>query len=187
MAAGSVTRILRIPGRLVINPTSLAVAYPYGGTEVGYVNRVAVQNLGAGFQVKSELLGEPTDILESGNRYLAACFLRGFDDDAVELLFSDHHSTGSVSGHANLSVPGNNKPGASALDRAKRILYVPDGLLDAPALLIHRGVPGWPETGEVAFQRGEEFGFPLTIDCVRTTNGNILDIAPFADLTLDLS
>ena len=32
MAAGNASRILRAPGRLVVNPSDLSTAYPYGGS-----------------------------------------------------------------------------------------------------------------------------------------------------------
>ena len=35
MASGDVSKVLRAPGRLVVNPSNLAAAYPYGGVEVG--------------------------------------------------------------------------------------------------------------------------------------------------------
>lgn len=184
MAAGNVARIVRAPGRLVVNPTDLGAAYPYGGTEVGKSNLCVLQPRGTGFRVEAESLGEATDVLESSNEYVFACFLRGWDDDAVAQFLSGGFTAGAVSKHAVWSEPGTTVPGASALDRALILLYVPDDLLHTPAVLVFRGVPDWNEGSELAFQRGDELGLPIAFDCIRDTNDHILSVGRLADLSL---
>ena len=184
MTAGHASRVLRAPGRLVANPTDLSVAYPYGGTELGLTRVVVLLSQGAGFRVESEALGEATDVLEESNHFVMSCFLRGWDDDAMKHLLADHYDAGAVSGHAVVTIPNRARPGSSALVRAKILLYVPDDLVGAPALLIYRGVPDIPAGAEIAFQRREELGVPITVDCIRDSNGNILQVGRFADLSL---
>ncbi len=185
MTAGAPSQVLRVPGRLVIDPTDLGIAHPYGGVEVGLVRRMVIQSLGSGFRVESEARGEPTDVLEASIRYVMACFVRGWDDDAVRLLFPHQYDAGSVSGHAKFTVPNRVRPGSSVLDHARRFLYVPDDPVRAPALLVSRGLPDWPPGAEVAMQRSEELGLPLVVECVRNSNGRILQIARLVDLVLD--
>jgi hypothetical protein len=185
VVAGNVARILRGPGRVVIGPTNLAAAYPYGGTEVGKTNQFALQSFGTQFRIESEGLGEATDILEANKRFVAALFVRGWDDDAVEQFFSSsNYAAGGTSAHAVLSEPGTKVPGESAIARAVKLLYVPDDIIHVPSLLIYRGIPDWTEASELAFQRGSELGIPLTIDCLRDGNGNTLSIGMLADLSL---
>lgn len=199
MASGNVARIIRAPGRLVVGPTDLSAAYPYGGTEVGKTNVCVLQPQGSVYRVEYEALGEIGDILEADVRYVFACFLRGWDDDAVSLLMSGRYVAGSTTQHATLQEPGPNGlaydsgggawtgsrvPGSSALDRAVVLLYVPDDLIHVPALLVYRGVCEWSDGAQVAFQRREELGIPLTVDCVRDTNDNIVRIGRLADLSL---
>lgn len=176
--------MLRAPGQLVVNPTNLGLAFPHGGTRVGSVRLVALTVAGQGFRVESEALGEATDVLEGPNRYVFACFLRGWDDDAVRLFLADNYRQGAVSGHAVFSEPGDSVPGSSALGRAARILYVPDDPVHAPALLIHRGVPDWSDNAEVAWRRRDELGIPLAVECIRSAAGKIVEIGMIADLTL---
>ncbi len=184
MVAGNVARIVHAPGRVVVDPTNLSAAYPHGGTEVGKTNAFALQPFGEVFRVEYEGLGEAGDILEANKSWRAAFFLRGFDDDAIEQLTSWGYVVGGVSQHATFNEPGNKVPGESALLRAKKVLYVPDDLIHTPAILIYRGVADWTVGAEIAFQRGEELGIPITVDCVRDTNGNMLTVGRFADLSL---
>lgn len=183
MAAGSISRVIRAPGRLVVGPTDLAAAYPYGGTEVGKTKFVSVQPVRGLFRVESEGLGDATDILESSLRYVFAAFVRGWDDDAVAQFFSGAYSAGSTSGHATFMEPGST-PGASALGRGIIILYVPDDIIHVPSVLVYRAVIDWSEAAEIPLQRGEEFGLPVAAECLRDANSRIIQIGMFADLTL---
>lgn len=186
MASGNVARILRVPGRVVINPTTafLGGTYPYGGTEVGKASQCLLQPLGTSFRVEYESLGEVGDVLEANNRWMFTCFLRGWDDDAVELLLAGGEETGEHTQHRAFHVPGNVQPGASALKRSVSMVYVPEDPETAPAVLIYRGVPDWTEGAEMAFQRGSELGIPLSIECLRDSGCNTLRVGRLVDLSL---
>lgn len=185
MATGSSTRILRAPGRLVVNPTELDLEFPHGGIEVGHTRLVALSSLGTGLRVESEGLGgEPTDILESDNRWVLACFVRGWDDDAVRRFFPARYVDGETSGHAVLRVPGVTTTGQSVLATAPSLLYVPDDPIRTPSVLAYRAVPSWTDGAEMQFQRGEELGLPVAFECVRGATGKILEVGMLADLSL---
>lgn len=184
MAAGDAARVIRAPGRLVVGPTDLGTNYPHGGTEVGKVRLVVVRSLGTSFRVESEGLGEATDVLKAGHRYVFSCFLRGWDDDAIALLWPDNLLAGSVSGHSTLRVPGDATPGQSATDRERVILFEPDDPVHAPSVLIYRGIPDWADGAELLFQRGDELGLPLAVECLRDDSDRILAIGRYSDLTL---
>lgn len=187
MAAGDVARVIRAPGRLVVSPTNLSMAYPHGGIEVGKTRLVVLQNLGSSFRVEAESLGEASDVLEGSHRWVLSCFLRGWDDDAVAQLFADNVGVGAVSAHARFDVPARARPGASALGRARVLLYVPDDPVHSPSVLVYRGVPDWSEGSELAWQRQEELGIPLAVECVRDDFDRILSIARLADLSLEVT
>lgn len=185
MSAGDVARTLRAPGRLVVNPTDLTLSYPYGGTEIGKTRLVVLRNVGSMLRVACEGLGgEPSDILEGPAHYVFACFLRGWDDDAVRFFFADNYVQGSATGHAVLREPGLRKSGSSALGRALRLLYVPDDDVGAPGLIAYRAVPDWSDGAELAFQRRDELGIPIVAELVRGTTGKILEVGRIADLSL---
>jgi hypothetical protein len=185
MAAGDIARVLRAPGTLVVNPTQEfdGNTSPYGGTEIGKANLCVLQPLGTSFRVESEALGEATDILEPNNQYVFSCFLRGWDDDAIEILRGDLYQEGDVTQHAFLEIPLA-VPGTSAISRAVVMVYVPDDLIHVPGIVIYRGIPMWTDGAELAFQRGEELGLPLTVDCLRDHGGNMVRAGRLPDLLL---
>lgn len=184
MVAGTAARTLRGSGRLVLGPTNLSNPYPYGGVEVGRTKAVSLQPLGQGYRVISEALGEASDILEASNEFVFSCFVRGWDDDAVELLLSDGEEEGPASQHRVWGSPGAVTPGASALPRAVVALYVPDDLIHVPAVLVYRGVPAFLDGAALAWQRNEELGIPIALDCMRDAAGRIVSVGLLADLEL---
>ena len=185
MVAGSASRTLRSPGRIVIGPTNLSAAYPYGGTEIGRAKTVVLTSIGQSFRVSCEGLGgEPSDVLGSPSYYVFSCFLRGWDDDAVYELFQNNYVQGPATGHSMIREPANRVGGASKYSRAVSILFVPDDLAHSPAILVYAGIPDFSDGAEVVFQRGEELGVPLAVECVRGITGKILEIGRLADLSL---
>lgn len=186
MATGSAARVIRAPGTIVIAPTTefAAGTFPYGGTEVGKVRLVALATHGKEFHVQYEALGEVGDVLESDQKWTFSCLLRGWDDDAIRLLMPDAYSAGAVSQHAVMSVPGAQVPGASALNRAVKLAFVPDDPAQVPGVLLYRAVPDWTDGAEMAFRRGSELGIPLTFDCIRDTSSRILKVGRLVDLAL---
>lgn len=185
MATGNATRILRAPGRLVVSPSDLTLSYPYGGTEVGKTRLVALTRIATPFRVPCEGLGgESSDILEPPAQFVFSCFVRGWDDDAVERFFANNFVQGATTGHSLLREPGLRVGGASALGRAVSLLYVPDDPVHAPACLVYRGVPDWTDGAELAWQRQEELGIPLAVECMRNGVDKIVEVGRLADLTL---
>lgn len=186
MAVGDVVRIIRAPGRLVVDPTQPfdGGTFPYGGTEIGFARMCILTPQGTGFRVHYESLGETGDILEPEHNYNFACFLRGWDDDAVQQMLTSGYEAGSVTQHSVFAVPGSVTPGQSALARAIKLVYVPDDPVHVPAALVYHGVPLWSEGAELAFQRQEELGIPLVVECLRNTNDNILRVGRLPDLSL---
>lgn len=184
MAAGSAQTVIRAPGRLIVAPTALNVPSAYGGSEIGLTKACVLQPLGSPFRIVSEGLGDATDVLNRDLRFIFSCFLRGFDDSAFSLLFPDLFGIGAVTGHAVYSAPGASTPGTSALGRGRTFIYIPDDTLNVPAVLIHRGIPDWAPGAEMAFQRQEELGVPLSIECLRSDSGKTVSVGRLADLSL---
>ena len=179
-------RVIRAPGRLAVEPTDLALPFPHGGVSCGRVRAVVLQPLGGvGFRVMSEGLGEPTDILKPSQRFVFTCFLRGWDDAALAALWPDQTNVGAVSGHAIFEVPGRAVPGESAIeDRARLILFEPDDPVAAPSVLIYRGIPDWRDASQLMFQRTDELGMPLVVECMRGGDGRTISVGRLSDLTL---
>lgn len=186
MVRSDVARIIRAPGRLIVNPTqSLAIGqFPFGGREVGRSNACALSPVGKPYVVEYESTGNIGDILEASHRWLFTCFLRGADDDAMEVLLGDWTTAGTETQHRRFEVPGTNATGSSALRRAVCIALIPDDPIHSPGLIIYRAVPVFTDASKLAFQRTEELGWSLAFECVQDDTGKTLQVGRIADLDL---
>jgi len=184
----SSSSVLRAPGYVIANPSDLSDPggdRTYGtGVLLGKTRAVALVPLGEAYRVECEGLGEFSDVLEGNNRYLVNLFLRGHDKDAFQQLMSGGYIEGATTGQPLWEEPGTQTPGQSAIARAKVLLFAPEDTIHAPALLIRRGIPDFADGAEVAFQRGEEFGLELSIECLRNAAGKILSLGMLEDITL---
>ena len=180
------SRVIRAPGTVIAAPTSLTAGATgeYGGKIIGTTRAVALAPLGTPYRIECEGLGEYSDVLEGDNRYVVSFFLRGWDKDAVANLLSAGYAEGSVTKNAVWTEPGAKTAGMSAFARALVWLFVPDDTNNHPALLLRAGFPDFAEGAELALQRTEEFGINIAIECLRDSNGKILDLGQLADLSL---
>jgi len=189
MSVGNVSRVLRAPGRLIVDPLDdfgdINTSYPYGGTEVGKVNECSLTRSGLPpFPVEYEATGEVGDLLEGDNKWMFACFIRAWDRDAVEQFLSNEYSVGDYTQHAVFSVPGDSVPGSSSLGRAVKLAYIPDDEIHVPGALMYVATPNWTADAELAMRRQDEFGIPLTFICTRDSSDRILQVGIIADLSI---
>lgn len=187
MAAGSAANTIRAPGRLVLNPALAPVDiadYPFDGIEVGKTTDCLLRPLVEVTPINYEALGAPGDVLEGETRYQFACFLRGWDTDAVRLLMPGLTEQGAVSGHRVWTAPGSVTPGASAIPRAVTLLYVPDDHLRVPGIMLYRAVPTWESGQEVSFGRSRELGLAMVFECLRGATGKAVQMGRLADLAI---
>src|SRR3972149_495263 len=115
MVAPNARSIIRVPGRLIADPTDLSAAYPYGGTELGIVRDAEFR-----FGVKTKLVtaeewgGQVVEGFYAGESCVFIAVMRGYDNDMIGQVFM---STGlGASGNRRIRYePGNtgsiNRPG----------------------------------------------------------------------------
>lgn len=187
MASPKARNVRFIPGKLVKDPTNLAAAYPYGGTELGLTAAVLFKPGVMSRQHGAEEFGgayiENTFI---GEVALLSCTLRGFDADALGRVFPNV-STGSVTGRAGIDgrvSAGGNLPGYRMSNKAMKLLWVPDDIDECEALLLYSAIPGVEETAALAKSYSEEFGVPVFFLGGVDSQKRIYAEKPFEDLVL---
>lgn len=184
-ATADIARVLRVPGRLVINPSASTFAtgeFPFGGVPIGRSRMAVLEPLSKGYRVEAEGLGRASDSLRGDQRFVFACFLRGWDNSSLAMAFPDMAEEGATQ-HQVLSAPGGRLTGASALARGVVLLYCPDDTIHAPGVLIRNAVPTWGSGAELLLRRTEELGLSLTFECVRDAEGRILSVGHLEDIT----
>ena len=192
MVVANVAKTMKAPGRLYGNVTSLAVA-PYGGKALGMTMAVAMAFEESPFFIECEGLGAVTEVLHGDDRVSFAAMLRGFDDDAVELLYPESFREGAVTQHAVLEQVhrsgethlASKVPGSPMSETAGLVLlYVPEDVVNVNAILLYNAIPNWQEGAEIMFRRGDEVLLPLRCECIRDADNDTYQIGRLADLDL---
>ena len=156
MAVEDLGRFLRVPGKLVANPTNFAGAFPYGGTQLGAVREVAVRPRRAHEALTAEEYGaEVVEVVDLGESWVLAASLRGFDDDAVSAVFAAT-ALGASSGHKVVDYPGSFQAGVARSASAIGLLFAPDDPLRYPAVWFPAALPVVDASAELTLQLNEE-------------------------------
>lgn len=187
MSAAVASEILHVPGRLIVNPTTLALASApdFGGTPIGNAAEVVVRIDHRDHLVRAEEFGnEIVEVVEAGEDFVMAMFLRGFDVDAMLTVFENSVKS-SLTGKPVVSYPGSSIPaGSKGSDRAVRLLYAPENTEEHPAVLMYRGIPLLEEAAQIRFGRSlsREFGTPAIFRGIRDSSNRLYQIALLEDL-----
>tara|TARA_R110000824_G_scaffold89186_1_gene218907 strand:+ start:1385 stop:1939 length:555 start_codon:yes stop_codon:yes gene_type:complete len=177
-------KVLRVGGRLCINPTNLATAFPHGGTALGMISEAVFQPGLKRYEVTAEEYGgEPIDLVITSETVVFGCLLRGMDSDAWSTSFEDT-TTGSSSGEKVVEYPGATRAGTLASARSVKLLYSPDDIQNDPAILMYSACPILSETAELALAISQEMVVRVVFQGIRDTSGNVYQIGLLEDLTV---
>lgn len=186
MAAPNARNVRFIQGKLVKDPTNLAIAYPYGGTELGLTTAVLFK---PGVQARQhgaeEWGGVKIENTFIGEVAMLSLTLRGFDADALGRVFPNI-AVGAATGRTGISgkVNGTNLPGYRMSGKAFKLLWVPDDLEECEGLLLYSAIPGVEETAELQLSTSDEFGVPVFFLGAVDSQKRVYQMAHFDDLVL---
>ena len=188
MAAPAETAIDRGPGNLIITPTDLSAAAPYGGTYLG-----AARDIECDFLDDEDLLipgeefaGQPVDALEMTGCFALYSLMCGFDASAVATIFPNT-STGASSGAKVIdgSAQGTIRSGHLRGGRAVKLLFAP---LDSAkrAVIIYKAMPFVPKGARTRYSILYESAIPVIWIALPDTanSGRTYKIGKLADLTV---
>mgnify|MGYP001587224098 CR=1 FL=1 len=177
-----------IPGRFSYGPTHTAAllnAYPHGGTGLGVKRAASLEpNQVYGVVKGEEYGGERVEVLDLGGEgWTLSAILRGYDDQAVALLFPNV-ATGTVSQHAVVTAPGTNRPGRLLAASGIVLVFTPDSPDHHPMVILHRAVALLTEQARMALSWGEPFEIPVMFAALRNSSGRAVSIGYRQDLTV---
>jgi hypothetical protein len=98
MAVQNAQQVYKIRGRVIINPSNLAIAYPYGGTAIGYTSLQAFR-WGVVYElVRAEEMGAIIEVHQQFSEAFLAFDLLQPDQDALQGVFPAADGNGMASG-----------------------------------------------------------------------------------------
>ena len=186
MATARARDVLKIPGKLVKDPTDLAAAYPYGGTELG-LYRSVVFNPGMSYRpiLAEEHAMAAVEVLVGEMAPTVACTLRSYDDDAIAAIFPQQ-AAGGTSGHKVISwkATGTGRAGTRVSQSSMKLLFVPNAPIRHPAIYIPDAMPAIAEDASVALSSGSEWGVNIVFHCRPDATDRLALAGRIVDLTL---
>lgn len=169
MAVEELSRILRVPAKLVLAPTNFALAYPYGGTQLGAVRDIVCKPRRKHKALTSEEYGaEVVEVVALGESCMITAALRGWDDDALNAVFSAT-ATGAVSGRKKIDYPGSSYAGQTLGSGATGLLVAPDDPLRMPAVYFPKAVILLDDSTALTHAIGQESLVGLVAYALRRT------------------
>jgi hypothetical protein len=184
MATYDVRRVLRVPGRLCINPTNLANAFPCGGTDLGAVRGIELRQDAPYYALTAEEFGfEPVEYLERGTVWGLSCVLRGWDANAIATLFPNT-STGTTTGEKVIAEPGSVRAGIVISGRSVKLAFVPDNADGAPTVLLYKALPLIAVPFQIDLSRHQEMVLTVAFVGIRDASARVMAMGMRRDLTL---
>lgn len=192
MADANVRDILRVPGRLYLNPSDITADPPFGtGTAIGLTRDVEFRmGIRTGIVTAEEWGSAPVELVHSGESAVLACVLREWDDDALAATFVNT-GTGAVSGNATIlgrvSGAGVNRAGYLISAQSAVLVFAPlslDGTPAHPMVILRKCLPLVEETAMLQMSLSEELGIAMVWQCIPDSSGRLYDVGARGDLTL---
>lgn len=173
MAEPTLTHALRVPGQLYLGCSSVSsVAPPFGGTQLGLLEQIAVRRQYKRVQLSYECFGQgqPVEQLGIGAVYTIGAILLNADQDALEAIHGGETSQDSwdrmvIDGPAEL---GPRSP------RAVSILFAPDDLDRHQMVLFPRALP-WAGEGlhEINLSLAEDAAVAMVFTAIPQVDGTV--------------
>jgi hypothetical protein len=152
-------------GKLIQNPTSLVAASNYGGTVLGEIAYIEFRFNKRNYRKSAEENGGGTwGVTDLGDSAVVGGVLRGFDPDAINVLFPNTVAGRSRGRGINGQTNGTVRAGADASERSIKLLFAPDDTESGLHVVLYRAIPLIPAAAAVGFYLGRERGIPFVFE-----------------------
>jgi hypothetical protein len=186
MAAPNLSRVVRIPGRVIVNPTNLALPYPYGGTELGIHRDVELRFNDEFHFPDAEEYANAIEGIYCGGTTELKCTVRGLDVDALRYLFIDS-TIGSYGILLEEGVFGAGAVRAGTLMSSIfniKIMFVPKDTDRHPCVLLYQAIPMIEPDSGIELQLKEEVGIEMRFRSLPDATGRTVAVGKLGALTL---
>lgn len=191
MTTSPSTTPTRVPGRLVVGPTDLNSAFPYGGAELGLAQHCRLEKTerrSPSFRAE-ELAGDAFDGLYLGEDWFATAFLTQWTTDTLSA--SSHEIAAGSGAVPVVSYPSTTKAPSLLSARGVKLLFVPEYVVlggadktsaEALSWILYNAVPLLEEPIEfTGFRSARLF---VAWEAYPDNTGRVGRLCSFADMSL---
>jgi len=178
-----VSQVLRVPGRLCINPTDLATAWPHGGTGLGVVGSIVLEPTSTYQRITAEEFGaEVVDVLDLGETWVLGALCRAWGDNTVLSTLFPSTATGA-SGDKVVNYPGSYRAGTLRSSASVKLCFTPRDNRN-PGLLLYKALPLVEEASRLRLGAFNELTIPVLFIGIRDSSARQISIGVLGDLSL---
>lgn len=183
MAAPNVLNVIRGPARLILNPTDLTAAYPYGGTELGLARGCIFEYGTTTHYVTAEEWANRSNAVYCGDAGAIRCVLRGWDADAIGTVARTYAAGNS--GAPTIAPDTNTAPRAGTQIPGYKILMAQsESPATMPSVLVYYGLPAIDPEAQLELSRNKEAGTAVRFDAAPDSSGRTYFVGLIGDMTL---
>ena len=182
MAAPDPNNVLRIGGRVSLDPSNFSAAWPYGGTALGTAFSAAFAINSDSCEIDRVGREEPHDILYRGESPRLSAVFSEWSDDLTD-LFPNAKTGGSGS---KMLSGGQIRAGALLSAKAAVILFSPFDETQFGFIALHRALPVLDLTGDIRLGFTEHALYQVTWVGIAAANGKTYSMGLKADVQSEL-
>ena len=187
MAAPSSASIIRVPGRLIANPTNLGAAEPYGGTYLGTCRDQEFIPEPVLRPIWNQVWGAYSDVIYGGERAVFKAVVRYPDADMLLTAMFKPVSPGS-SGAGFRFRPGgttaNTRAGTALSTGSLKLMFAARAPNAHPSIIVYNAIPALDEAARLQLSFGEEFGLAVAFYGSPDSSGRVYELGRLNNLTL---
>lgn len=168
--------LLLAGGTLIAAPTNVNTPPEYGGTILGTMQSVGIEETGRTAPILAEEYGgEEVDAIFKGSEYVCTTVMANWDDDALSRVFPGFASGAYSYPNATLA------PGGLMSSRGVLLMFAPADVSRHPGFKLYRAVP-LPEGSAMLWSGVEPLMVVTTWLGYRDTNEKLVKLAKVAGL-----
>lgn len=186
MATPNVGKIIRAPGRLVVNPANLSTPPAFGGTEIGIHRDIEIHYHAQYYWPKAEEFGMvPIDGIYCGQSVELKGYARGLDVEALQ-YFWPFSAAGAGGDRVISDNPLSGTKAGTLLSSLFNIklMFVPKDYNRHPFVLIYRAMPWLDEAAAMPMSLAEELAYPVAFKGIPDATGRCYAMGRLSSISL---
>jgi hypothetical protein len=187
VSAPATASIIRVPGVLIWNPTSLSGSAPYGGTYLGTTRGISFKSNPRYRPLWDETSGSVLDLIYAGEGPCELKAIVRYPDSDMLTTAAEKAVQTTAGGVAFLFRPqgttANTRAGRLMSAGAGVLLFAPHAATAHPMVLIYNAIPMLDEDLELRFSQKEEWGLGVSFMGTPDASGRVYAHGRKATLT----
>lgn len=175
--------IATIPGKLCVDPTDLAAAYPHGGIGLGVVRNIEFSSEIKYSPVMAEEFGEVVESIATAQGCILTATLQSWDPEALRNIFWNTEE-GTTTARRKVKEPGTVRAGHLLSSRSKVLLFSPNDTDRDPMLIIRRAMPYPVDSARASLRLDSDVALAFGWLGIRDTSGRLYEWGMRKDITL---